>query len=210
MLDLYAANTPNGQKISIALEELGLEYRLHKLNLGQRDQKQPEYLAINPNGRIPTLVDNDNDGIAGNDDGFAVFESGAILIYLAEKTNKLMPVDPKGRSLVMQWLMFQMSGLGPMMGQAGWFLRSAPEPMPLAIDRYQQETLRLYGVLETRLKESNYLAGNTFSIADISTWTWARKAKYAEVDDSDFPHVRRWIDLIGSRVGVVRGLEKLE
>ncbi|MEH6625934.1 MAG: glutathione S-transferase N-terminal domain-containing protein [Motiliproteus sp.] len=203
MFELYSANTPNGQKITIALEELGLDYKLNKLNLGLRDQKQPAYLAINPNGRIPALVDQSNDG-------FAVFESGAILIYLAEKFDKLMPSDSNGRSLVMQWLMFQMSALGPMMGQAGWFLRSAPEQMPLAVERYQQETLRLYGVLDARLKKSTYLAGDSFSIADISTWTWARNAKYAEVDDSGFPNVRRWVEMIGDREGVKRGLARLK
>lgn len=203
MLELYSANTPNGQKICIALEELALDYCLHKLNLGQREQKQPAYLAINPNGRIPALVDRDNDD-------FAVFESGAILIYLAEKYGKLMPADDKGRGLVMQWLMFQMSALGPMMGQAGWFLRSAPEQIPVAIERYQRETLRLFDVLETRLKEVEYLAGDRFSIADISTWTWARIPQYAEVSDVNFPNVRRWVEMVGEREGVVRGLDRIK
>lgn len=202
MIELFSANTPNGQKITIALEELGLEYQLNKLNLGKLDQKQPAYLNINPNGRIPALVDHDNEG-------FAVFESGAMLIYLAEKTGKLMPTDVKGRSLVMQWLMFQMSALGPMMGQAGWFLRSAKEHVPLAIERYQKETERLFGVLETRLSQVEYLAGDEYSIADISTWTWAKRAKYAEICDQKFPNVKRWVELIAQRPGVQRGLDKL-
>ena len=202
MIDCYSANTPNGQKITIALEELGLDYQLHKLNLGQRDQKQSAYMAINPNGRIPTIVDH------GNDD-FEVFESGAILIYLAEKTGLLIPTDEKGRSLVMQWLMFQMSALGPMMGQAGWFLRSASDDMPLAIERYQQETLRLYQVLETKLAKTEYIAGNDYTIADISTWTWAKRPEYAGVTTDEFPHVRRWIELIANREAVNRGLNCL-
>lgn len=201
MIELYSANTPNGQKITIALEELGLEYQLHKLNLGELDQKQSAYLKINPNGRIPALLDHDNDS-------FAVFESGAMLIYLAEKTGKLMPSDVKGRSLVMQWLMFQMSALGPMMGQAGWFLRRS-EKVPVAIERYQQETLRLYGVLDSRLSEAEYLGGDHYSIADISTWTWAKRPEYAAICDAKFPSVKRWVDLLAQRPAVQRGLEKL-
>jgi GST-like protein len=202
MIELYSANTPNGQKITIALEELGLEYQLHKLNLGELDQKQPAYLKINPNGRIPALLDNANDG-------FAVFESGAMLIYLAEKTGKLMPSDVNGRSLVMQWLMFQMSALGPMMGQAGWFLRSASEQMPLAIERYQKETERLFGVLESRLAEVEYLGGAHYSIADISTWTWAKRPEYALLSHDAFPNVKRWVEQIAQRPASQRGLEKL-
>ncbi|MEH6359011.1 MAG: glutathione S-transferase N-terminal domain-containing protein [Pseudomonadales bacterium] len=201
MIELYSANTPNGQKITIALEELGLEYQLHKLNLGELDQKQPAYLKINPNGRIPALLDNDNGG-------FAVFESGAMLIYLAEKTGKLMPSDVNGRSLVMQWLMFQMSALGPMMGQAGWFLRRE-EKVPVAIERYQNETLRLFAVLESRLSEAEYLGGEHYSIADISTWTWAKRPEYALLSNDEFPNLQRWIEQVAQRPAVQRGLEKL-
>src|SRR5438477_5106778 len=164
MIDLYTAPTPNGWKASVVLEELGLPYEVHLVNLLAGEQKQPEYVKLNPNGRIPTIVDRD----AG---GFAVFESGAILIYLAEKTGRLMSRDPKGRSLVIQWLMFQMGGIGPMMGQANVFFRYAPEKIPFAIDRYQRECRRLFEVLNTQLGEHEYLAGD-YSIADIANWSW--------------------------------------
>ncbi len=195
MLDIYIANTPNGQKVLIALHELGLEYRLHRLNLGQLDQKKPEYLLINPNGRIPALVDQERQN-------FAVFESGAILIYLAEKTSKLLSMDVEERSRVFQWLMFQVSALGPIMGQAGWFLRSAEQRMPLGIQRFQNETIRLYGVLESQLSRFEYLGGSDYSIADISTWTWARRPEYAEISDHSFPNVRRWVKQIEQRKAV--------
>ncbi len=200
MIELHTANTPNGQKIVIALEELGLTYQMIKLNLGALDQKKPAYLKINPNGRIPAIVDH-------AENNFAVFESGAILIYLAEKTGKLLGNDAKERSLVMQWLMFQMSGLGPIMGQAGWFLRSAPEPIAIAIQRYQNETTRLLTVLENHLTESEYLAGKEFSIADISTWTWAKRPEYAELDASEFPHIQRWVEQIGNRSAVQKAMQ---
>src|SRR5262245_57948127 len=158
MIDLYTAPTPNGWKASVALEELGLPYEVHVVNLLAGDQKQPDYLRINPNGRIPTIVDRD----AGN---FAVFESGAILIYLAEKSGRLMPTDPKGRSLVIQWLMFQMGGIGPMMGQANVFYRYFPEKIQPAIDRYQNECRRLFEVLDRRLADRPWLADD-YSIAD--------------------------------------------
>ncbi|MBU6472356.1 MAG: glutathione S-transferase N-terminal domain-containing protein, partial [Alphaproteobacteria bacterium] len=158
MIDLYTSETPNGWKVSIALEEMGLPYEVHAIALSKNEQKQDWYLKINPNGRIPAIVDRD----AGN---FAVFESGAILVYLAEKTGMFYGHDPRSRSLVLQWLMFQMSGVGPMMGQANVFYRYAPEKIPYAIERYQRETLRLFGVLEKRLGESEYLAGD-YSIAD--------------------------------------------
>ena len=166
MIDLYTAPTPNGWKASIALEEIGLPYEVHPVNLWAGEQKKPEYLEINPNGRIPTIVDRDE----GN---FAVFESGAILIYLAEKTGKLMPADAKGRSLVLQWLMFQMAGIGPMMGQANVFFRYFPEKIQPAIDRYQHECKRLFTVLDARLAEHEYLARD-YGIADIANWSWVR------------------------------------
>lgn len=202
MIDLYTANTPNGQKIVIALEELGLPYQMNKLNLAALDQKKPAYLKINPNGRIPAIVDH-------AEDDFAIFESGAILVYLAEKTGKLMGNNSKERSQVMQWLMFQMSGLGPIMGQAGWFLRSAPEPVQIGIDRYQNETRRLLTVLDSHLKDRDYLAGSELSIADISTWTWAKRPEYAQLDASDFPNILVWVERIAQRPAVQKGLDIL-
>lgn len=198
MLELFTASTPNGHKVSIALEELGLEYRVRPISFDRREQKEPWYLELNPNGRIPTLVDHD----AG---GFAVFESGAILVYLAEKTGRLMPADTKGRSLVMQWLMFQMGGVGPMMGQANVFYRYAPEKIPYAIDRYQRESRRLLEVLDTRLEKSEYLAGD-YSVADIATWPWARIYKWSGVSIDGLPHLERWLTAIGKRPAAQRGI----
>ncbi|MCP3137127.1 glutathione S-transferase family protein [Pyxidicoccus xibeiensis] len=199
MIDLYTWTTPNGYKVSIALEELGLPYTVHPLDIGTGVQKQPEFLRINPNGRIPAIVDRD----AGD---FAVFESGAILLYLAEKTGKLMPADVKGRSRVIQWLMFQMSGVGPMQGQANVFFRYFPEKLQPAIDRYQNETRRLYTVLDTRLKESEYLAGD-YSIADIATWPWVRMHDWAGVSVDGLPNLQRWLKAIADRPAVKRGLD---
>ena len=198
MIDLYTAATPNGHKVSIALEELGLEYRVHALSFERREQKAPEYLKINPNGRIPAIVDQDNDG-------FAVFESGAILIYLAEKTGRLMPSDPRGRSLVIQWLMFQMGGVGPMQGQANVFHRYFPERIASVTERYQKETRRLYEVLESRLAEVDYLAGD-YSIADIATFPWVRIHGWAGVDVDGLPNLQRWLAALEARPAVQRGL----
>ncbi|QSQ21496.1 glutathione S-transferase N-terminal domain-containing protein [Pyxidicoccus parkwayensis] len=199
MIDLYTWTTPNGYKVSIALEELGLPYTVHAVDIGKGVQKQPDFLRINPNGRIPAIVDRD----AGD---FAVFESGAILLYLAEKTGKLMPKDVKGRSLVTQWLMFQMAGVGPMQGQANVFFRYFPEKLQPAIDRYQNETRRLYTVLDTRLKESEYLAGD-YSIADIATFPWVRVHDWAGVSVDGLPHLQRWLKAIAERPAVQRGLD---
>jgi len=199
MIDLYTAATPNGHKVSIALEELGLPYTLKVLDLSAGEQKLPGFLAINPNGRIPAIVDR-----AADD--FAVFESGAILIYLAEKTGRLMPADPRGRSRVLQWLMFQMGGVGPMMGQANVFFRYFPEKIPAAIDRYQGETRRLFRVLDGQLKDHEYLAGD-YSIADIATWAWVRTHRWSGVEIDDMPHLRRWRDAIRARPAVQRGIE---
>src|SRR5438132_5846220 len=171
MIDLYTASTPNGWKASVALEELGLPYEVHHLNLRKREQRTPEYLAINPNGRIPAIVDCDADH-------FAVFESGAILIYLAEKTGRLMPADVKGRSQVIQWVMFQMGGIGPMMGQANVFFRYFPDKIQPAIDRYQNECRRLFEVLDTQLAGAQWLAGD-YSIADIANWSWVRPHQWS-------------------------------
>ncbi len=199
MIDLYTAATPNGHKVSIALEELGLPYTLQVLDLAKGEQKTPAFLAINPNGRIPAIVDHE----AG---GLAVFESGAILIYLAEKTGRLMPSDVQGRSRVLQWLMFQMGGVGPMMGQANVFFRYFPEKIQPAIDRYQGESKRLLAVLDGQLQHHEYLAGD-YSIADIANWAWVRTHRWSGVDVSDLPHLRRWMDAIRQRPAVQRGIE---
>jgi glutathione S-transferase/GST-like protein len=200
MIDLYTAATPNGHKVSIALEELALPYEIHVLDLGAKQQKEPWFLAINPNGRIPAIVDRDE-----ND--FAVFESGAILIYLAEKTGKLMPQDFKARSRVLQWLMFQMGGIGPMMGQANVFFRYFPEKIQPAIDRYQGEVKRLFRVLDRHLAGNAYLAGD-YSIADIANWAWVRTYRWSGVEVDDLPHLKRWIDALRARPAVQRGIER--
>ncbi|MBN8470768.1 glutathione S-transferase N-terminal domain-containing protein [Corallococcus exiguus] len=199
MIDLYTWGTPNGFKVSVALEELALPYTVHALDISTGVQKQPAFLAINPNGRIPAIVDR-----AEGD--FAVFESGAILIYLAEKTGKLMPTDAKGRSRVIQWLMFQMGGVGPMQGQANVFFRYFPEKIQPAIDRYQNETRRLYTVLESRLKDHEYLAGD-YSIADIANWAWVRSHEWAGVSLDGLPGVQRWLAAIENRPASQRGLD---
>ena len=197
-IDLYSAATPNGYKVSIALEELGLPYTLHALHLGKGDQKRPEFLAINPNGRIPAIVDRDNDD-------FAVFESGAILIYLAEKAGGLMPTDAKARSRVIQWLMFQVGGVGPMQGQANVFNRYFPEKIPSVLSRYVNETRRLYEVLDTRLAQHEYLVDD-YSIADIANFGWVRTYDWAGVSIDGLDHLSRWLDAIEARPAVARGL----
>jgi len=198
MIDLYTAATPNGHKISIALEELALPYTLHALDLASGEQKEPWFLAINPNGRIPAIVDR-------AEDDFAVFESGAILLYLAEKTGRLLPHDARGRSRVVQWLMFQMGGIGPMMGQANVFFRYFPEKIQPAIDRYQGECRRLFRVLDGHLREHEYLAGD-YSIADIANWAWVRTHRWSGVDIDDLPRLGRWRDQIRSRPAVQKGI----
>jgi glutathione S-transferase len=197
VIELFTSETPNGWKISIALEEMKLPYTYRHIHLSKREQKQEWYLKLNPNGRIPTIIDHDNDD-------FVVFESGAILIYLAEKTGLLMPQDIKGRSLVIQWLMFQMAGIGPMMGQANVFYRYAPEKIPYAIDRYQRESRRLLEVLDTRLRDHEYLAGD-YSIADIATWAWARGYEWSGISIEGLDHLKRWLELIAARPAVQRG-----
>jgi GST-like protein len=200
MIELFTAATPNGYKASIALEELALPYTMRVLDLAQGEQKQAWYRAINPNARIPAIVDHDADD-------FAVFESGAILIYLAEKTGRLLPTDAKGRSRVLQWLMFQMGGVGPMMGQANVFYRYLPEKIPLAIDRYQGEVKRLFRVLDERLGASEYLADD-YSIADIANWAWVRTWKWSGVPIDDLPHLARWVEQIRARPAVQAALQK--
>jgi GSH-dependent disulfide-bond oxidoreductase len=200
MIDLYTAATPNGHKVSIALEELGLPYTLKVIDLTAGEQRTPAFLALNPNGRIPAIVDREADD-------FAVFESGACLIYLAEKTGRLMPTDAKGRSRVLQWLMFQMGGIGPMMGQANVFFRYFPEKIPAAIDRYQGECKRLFRVLDGHLQQHEYLAGD-YSIADIANWAWVRTHRWSGVEIDDLPHLKRWRDSIRQRAAVQRGIEQ--
>jgi GSH-dependent disulfide-bond oxidoreductase len=199
MIELFTAATPNGWKASITLEELGLPYKVRRIDFDKKEQKEPWYLEINPNGRIPTIVDHDNGG-------FAVFESGALMIYLAEKAGKLLPTDVKGRSLVIQWLMFQMAGIGPMMGQANVFYRYAPERIPYAIDRYQREVRRLFEVLDTRLAGREYIAGD-YSIADIANWSWVRGYKWSGVTLDGLPNLERWLNLIAQRPAVKRGVD---
>ena len=199
MIDLYTAPTPNGFKVSIALEELQLPYQVKALNLAAGEQKQPGFLKINPNGRIPAIVDRDQGD-------FAVFESGAILIYLAEKTGKLLPRDFKKRSEVIQWLMFQMSGVGPMMGQANVFVRYFPEKIPAVISRYQNESRRLLTVLDGRLQGREYL-GDEYSIADIATWPWARIHDYSGVSIDGLDNLQRWLETMAARPACARGIE---
>jgi glutathione S-transferase len=198
MIELYTAATPNGHKISIALEELALPYTVHAIDLIAREQKRPEFLALNPNGRIPVIVDR----AAGD---FVVFESGAILIYLAEQTGKLMPSDPKGRSLVMQWLMFQMGSVGPMMGQANVFFRYFPEKLPAAIERYQNESRRLLEVLDTRLARAEWLA-DAYSIADIANWTWVRTHGWSGVSVDGLANLQRWMAAMAARPACQKGI----
>ena len=197
MIDLYTAATPNGWKASITLEELGLPYTLHAIDLSSGEQKRKPFTDINPNGRIPAIVDR------GNDD-FAVFESGAIMLYLAEKTGKLLPADAEGRSRVVQWLMFQMGGVGPMMGQANVFTRYFPEQLPNVIDRYRRESRRLFEVLDGHLANHEYLAGD-YSIADIANWSWVHTHEWPGIDIGGLDHLQRWIDAIAARPAVQRG-----
>lgn len=199
MIELFTAPTPNGWKASIMLEEIGLPYTVHPVKLQDGQQKEPWYLQINPNGRIPAIIDRDLDD-------FTVFESGAILIYLAEKTGQLLPADVKQRSEVIQWLMFQMGGIGPMQGQANVFFRYAPEKIPYAIERYQNETARLYRVLDQRLADREYLAGD-YSIADIATWPWVRIHAWAGVETEGMPHLRRWLDTMAARPACIKGVQ---
>jgi len=198
MIELFTAATPNGWKVSVALEEMGLPYTVRALSLGKLEQKEEWFLKINPNGRVPAIIDHDNGD-------FAVFESGAILIYLAEKTGKLLPKDPKARSRVMQWLMFQMGGVGPMMGQANVFFRYAPEKIPYAIERYQREARRLFEVMERQLKDTPYIAGSEYSIADIALWCWVAGYEWSGVNIDGLPGLKRWLDLVGARPAVQKG-----
>jgi GST-like protein len=197
MIDLYTWGTPNGRKVSIMLEECALPYRVHPIDISKGDQFTAEFVAINPNSKIPAIVDSDGpDGQA-----LSLFESGAILIYLAEKTGKFLPSDARGRAETLQWLMFQMGGIGPMFGQTHHFRKFAPEPIPYAIDRYSKETRRLYGVLDTRLSQSEFVAG-AYSIADMAIYPWCQRADWQGIDLNTFPHVQQWMKNISSRTSV--------
>ncbi|MDX5445964.1 MAG: glutathione S-transferase N-terminal domain-containing protein [Zoogloeaceae bacterium] len=202
MITLYTWSTPNGRKISIALEELGLPYTVNAVNITRDEQFAPDFLAVSPNNKIPAIVD--SEGPAG--EPIALFESGAILIYLAEKAGKLLPADPRGRYDVLQWLMMQMGSVGPMLGQAHHFLRFAPEDLPYAKKRYIAETRRIYGVLDRRLAQHEWLAADMYSIADIATFPWIARHEWQQVALTDFPNVKRWYDAIAARPAVARGM----
>ena len=201
MIQLYTWGTPNGKKASIMLEEIGMPYEVHPINIGQGDQFKPEYLAINPNNKIPSIIDPDGPG----GKPFTLFESGAILMYLAEKSGKLWPADVRQRYTVIQWLMFQMGGVGPMFGQANYFYR-LEEKIPFAIERFHKEALRLSGVLEKALGKNEFLSGE-YSIADIATYPWVWRHEMHHVRLEDFPSVKRWYDSISDRPAVKRGME---
>ena len=201
MIDLYTWSTPNGRKISIMLEECALPYRLHTIDIGRGDQFTPEFVAISPNSKIPAIVD--QEGPEGKP--LALFESGAILLYLSWKTDKFLPRGIVEQFEVIQWLMFQMGGVGPMFGQTHHFLRSAPEPVPYAIERYSKETRRLYGVLNNRLEGREFL-GSEYSVADIATYPWVARYDWHKVDLNNFPAVKSWFERIGSRPPVQAGM----
>jgi len=202
MIDLYTWTTPNGRKVSIMLEELALPYRVHPINIGQGEQFRPEYLKINPNGKIPSIIDPEGPG----GEPITMMESGAILIYLAGKTGKLLPASVRDRYVALQWLMFQMGGVGPIFGQVHHFLRAAKEQVPYAIERYTRETRRLYGVLNERLKDREFLADG-YSVADIATYPWVARHEWHKTDLNDFAHVKRWFDAISARPAVKRGMK---
>jgi GSH-dependent disulfide-bond oxidoreductase len=201
-IDLYTWGTPNGRKVSVMLEECGLAYNVHKIDISKNDQFKPEFLAVNPNGKIPAIVD--SDGPDGKP--ISVFESGAILIYLAEKTGKFLPKDARARSETLQWLMFQMGGVGPMFGQAHHFMKFAPVKIEYGIERYGKETKRLYGVMDDRLAKVKYLAGAEYSIADMATYPWVSRHEFHQVDLIAFPNVKRWFDGLSARAAVKKGM----
>jgi GSH-dependent disulfide-bond oxidoreductase len=205
MVEVYSWATPNGHKVHIMLEECGLPYRVHAVDIGAGDQFEPDFLAISPNNKVPALVDPDGpDG-----EPISLFESGAILLYLAGKTGRFLAESVRGKYDVLQWLMFQMGGVGPMLGQAHHFRIYAPEKIPYAVDRYTREAQRLYGVMNKRLARSKYLGGDTYSIADIAVFPWLRSWKNQGIQWDDFPHLRGWFDEIGARPAVQRGVAVL-
>jgi len=205
MIEVYSWATPNGHKVHIMLEECALPYRAHAVNIGAGEQFAPEFLAISPNNKIPAIVDPDGpDG-----EPISLFESGAILLYLAAKTGRFLPADLRSKYEVLQWLMFQMGGVGPMLGQAHHFRLYAPEKIPYAIERYTNEARRLYGVMNKRLAKSRYIGGAEYSIADIAIFPWLRSWKNQGIDWNDYPHLKGWFDEIGARPAVRRGVEVL-
>ena len=202
MIDLYTWTTPNGRKVSVMLEECGLAYNVHKVHIGQGDQFKPEFVAINPNSKIPAIVDSDGpDG-----EPFALFESGAILVYLAGKTGRFLPRSVRGKYEALQWLMFQMGGVGPMFGQAHHFIRAKKDEIPYGTERYVKEAKRLYGVIDKQLGDRPYLAAGEYTIADIATYPWAARHEWHRVDLVEFPNVKRWFDTISRRPAVARGM----
>ena len=207
MIDLYYWPTPNGHKASVMLEEVGLDYQVKPVNILKGDQFDPDFIAISPNNRMPVIVDHDGPG----GDAYPVFESGAILMYLAEKTGQFWPADTAKRYAVIQWLMFQMGNVGPLFGQCGHFLGYAPEKIPYAIERYHGETVKLYGVMDKRLADTAYLAGEDYSLADIATYPWCMPVirDLHQIDIDQFPHVKRWIESIAARPAVQRGVALL-
>lgn len=203
VIDLYTWGTPNGRKVSIMLEEVGLEYTVHEINIGKGEQHHPDFLAISPNNRIPAIIDSDGPGGAP----LKLFESGAILVYLAEKTSSpLLPTDPRRRAITMQWLMFQMGGVGPMFGQAHHFLRNPKEVVPYGQKRYHAETQRLYAVMDDHLEQSRYFAGEDYTIADISVYPWVARFEWHQTDLGEFVHVKRWFEEVGARPAVIKGM----
>ena len=208
MIHVYTWPTPNGHKIHIMLEECGLAYEVHPIHIGQGDQFDPAFLKISPNNRIPAVVDEDGPG----GEPISLFESGAILIYLAEKTGRFMPAaetHPRERYAVLEWLMFQMGGVGPMLGQAHHFRAYAPEPIPYAVDRYTNEASRLYGVIDKRVGQTRFLAGDEYTIADMATFPWLRSYERQGQRLEDYPNLKRWFDGIAARPAVIRGVEVL-
>lgn len=202
MIDLYTWTTPNGRKVTIALEEMGLEYNVHKINIGQDEQFAPDFLKIAPNNKIPAIVDSDGPG--GKE--ISVFETGAILLYLAEKTGKFIPTDPHKKVACMEWLMWQMGGFGPMLGQGHHFLRFNPGKAPYAEERFHSEIKRLYGVLDRRLADNAYIAGDEYSIADMACLPWAARHEWHQIDLNDFSNVKRWYDELMARPAVEKGM----
>ncbi len=205
MIEVYSWATPNGHKVHVMLEECGLPYRVHPIDIGTGQQFAPEFLAVSPNNKIPAIVD--PDGPDGRP--MSLFESGAILLYLAGKCGRFLPDDTRGKYEVLQWLMFQMGGVGPMLGQAHHFRIYAPEKIPYAIDRYTNEARRLYGVMDRRLANSRYIAGDSYSIADMAIFPWLRSWKNQGIDWNDHPHLKGWFDEIAARPAVQRGVEVL-
>jgi len=198
MIELYTAATPNGWKISIMLEEIGIDYKVMPINLMEDEQKTPEFLKLNPNGKIPVIKDTDNDRV--------IFESGAILIYLAEKSEKFYGGNNQERFYILQWLMFQVGGVGPMMGQANVFFRYFPEKIPAVIERYHNEVKRLFSVLDKQLENQDYLTGNNYTIADIANWSWVHIAYWGGVEINEFKHLNNWVERIAQRPAAQKGI----